>query len=303
MPSYTFTSTANAFVLRGARPVFVDIRPDTLNIDERLIERALSPKTKAICVVHYAGVACEMDAILALAEAHKLPVVEDAAQGVKAFYKDRALGSIGDFGCFSFHETKNFSSGEGGALLINAPSFAERAEYILEKGTNRSRFFRGEVNKYNWVDIGSSYLPSEIVAAFLWAQLEQAEVIQSKRMALWERYHFALEELERRESLRRPIIPSSCRHNAHMYYLLLPTTSIRNELMEYLKSKGILAPFHFLPLHASPFGQQYWSGEKSLPITEDLSSRLMRLPLFFDFSLAEQDHVIESICSYFSSRH
>ncbi len=281
MPSYTFVSTANAFVLRGGVPVFVDIREDTLNIDERLIEAAITPRTKAIVPVHYAGVACEMDTIMAIARNHNLLVIEDAAQGVMATYKERPLGSIGDLGCYSFHETKNIISGEGGALLINNPVFADRAEIIREKGTNRSQFFRGQVDKYTWVDIGSSYLPGELIAAFLWAQMEEAESITAKRLAIWNHYHQAFKALEESGRIRRPIIPGNCGHNAHMYYLLLKDIDDRSRFISIAKDKGIACVFHYVPLHSAA----YQSGRAldqciDLPHTDSLSSRLARLPLW-----------------------
>lgn len=280
MPSYTFVSTANAFVLRGGVPVFVDIRPDTLNIDETLIEAAITSKTKAIVPVHYAGVACEMDVIMDIANRHDLLVIEDAAQGVMASYKGRALGSIGDLGCFSFHETKNIISGEGGALLINNPDFVERAEIIREKGTNRSKFFRGQVDKYSWVDIGSSYLPGEIIAAFLWAQLEEAESITNKRLEIWSRYHSAFAELESEGRLRRPIVQEGCKHNAHMYYLLLSDLQDRSQFIEEMNSLGINCVFHYVPLHSAPCGLEKARVFGELPVTEDLAERLVRLPMW-----------------------
>lgn len=280
MPSFTFVSTANAFVLRGAVPVFVDIRPDTLNLDEALIESAITPRTRAICVVHYAGVACEMDAILAIAERYGLKIVEDAAQGIFSTYKGRPLGSMGAFGALSFHETKNVISGEGGALLVNDPAYVERAEVIREKGTNRSKFFRGQVDKYTWVDIGSSYLPGEIIAAFLAAQLEQGEEITRMRLALWDRYHAWAKEFEDREQVRRPVIPAHCAHNAHMYYLLLPSLGQRTTFIEAMKTNGVGTVFHYIPLHSSPAGQRFGRTAGKLPVTDDVSDRLVRLPLF-----------------------
>lgn len=280
MPSYTFVSTANAVVLRGAVPVFVDIRPDTLNIDESKIEAAITPKTKAVMPVHYAGVACEMDTIIALAERHGLLVIEDAAQGICAGYKGKPLGSIGHMAAFSFHETKNVISGEGGALLVNDENFAAPAEIMREKGTNRSQFFRGEVDKYTWVDIGSSYLPGEIIAAFLHAQLEQAQDITDKRMALWQRYHEALEPLELAGKLTRPTIAPGCEHNAHMYYILLENAQMRSDFIAHMKDNGVHTVFHYVPLHASPAGQKYARAHGSMAHTEELSSRLVRLPLW-----------------------
>ncbi|GAA4999727.1 dTDP-4-amino-4,6-dideoxygalactose transaminase [Pseudoluteimonas lycopersici] len=280
MPSFTFVSTANAFVLRGAVPVFVDIRPDTLNIDESLIEAAITPRTRAICVVHYAGVGCEMDAILAIAGKHGLAVVEDAAQGIFSTYRGKPLGSIGALGALSFHETKNVISGEGGALLVNDPALAERAEIIREKGTNRSKFFRGQVDKYTWVEVGSSYLPSEILAAFLAAQLDEAEDITRRRLAIWDRYHAWAAPLEARGLLRRPIVPAHCTHNAHMYYLLLPSLEQRTAFIDVLKQRGIGAVFHYIPLHSSPAGQRYGRSSGELPVTDSTSDRLVRLPLW-----------------------
>ena len=291
MPSYTFVSTANAFVLRGGVPVFVDIRADTLNIDENLIEAAITPRTKAIVPVHYAGVACEMDTIMAIAERHNLLVIEDAAQGVMSSYKGKPLGAIGHMGTYSFHETKNVISGEGGALLVNAARFAERAEIIREKGTNRSLFFRGQVDKYTWVDIGSSYLPSEIIAAFLWAQLEDAQVITAKRMTIWQSYHAALAGLEVAGKLRRPTVPADCIHNAHMYYMLLESLAQRTEVIARLKLKGINSVFHYVPLHNSPAGMKYGRANGALPNTESLADRLVRLPMWLGMEDG-QDQVI-----------
>lgn len=280
MPSYTFVSTANAFVLRQAVPVFVDVRSDTLNLDENLIEQAITPRTRAIVAVHYAGVGCEMDAILAIARRHKLLVIEDAAQGICASYKGKPLGAIGDLGCVSFHETKNVVSGEGGALLVNAERFVERAEIVREKGTNRSQFFRGEVDKYTWVDIGSSFLPSEIVAAFLAAQLDHAQELTRRRLAIWGTYHEAFGELERRERVRRPIIPADCTHNAHMYYLLLPDLESRGRVIQNLKQQGIATVFHYVPLHSAPAGKRYGRPHGALSVTDDVADRLVRLPLW-----------------------
>jgi dTDP-4-amino-4,6-dideoxygalactose transaminase len=280
MPSYTFVSTANAFVLRGGVPVFVDIRPDTLNIDESLIEAAITPRTKAIVPVHYAGVACEMDTIMEIAERHRLLVIEDAAQGVMARYKGRPLGAIADLGCYSFHETKNIISGEGGALLVNNPEFVERAEIIREKGTNRSKFFRGQVDKYTWVDIGSSYLPGEIIAAFLWAQMQEADSITARRMAIWQRYHAAFEELEKAGRVRRPIVPEGCEHNAHMYYLLLEDLRDRTAFIEAMRSHEINCVFHYVPLHSAPQGFACGRVSGDMQVTSDLSDRLVRLPLW-----------------------
>jgi dTDP-4-amino-4,6-dideoxygalactose transaminase len=294
MPSYTFVSTANAFVLRGGVPVFVDIRPDTLNIDETLIEAAITPRTKAIVPVHYAGVACEMDAIMGIAKRHDLLVIEDAAQAVMSTYKDEHLGTIGHLGAYSFHETKNIISGEGGALLVNDARFAERAEIIREKGTNRSQFFRGQIDKYTWVDIGSSYLPGEVIAAFLWAQMEEALTITEKRMDLWHRYHAALAPLENTGKLRRPIIPDGCRHNAHMYYILLESMDKRAAIISHLKEQGVLAVFHYVPLHNSPAGKKFGRTSGLLTHTDGLADRLLRLPLWVGMDEA-QDMVIEQL--------
>jgi len=281
MPSYTFVSTANAFVLRGGVPVFVDIREDTLNINERLIEAAITPRTKAIVPVHYAGVGCEMDIIMAIARTHNLLVIEDAAQGVMASYKGRPLGSIGDLGCYSFHETKNIIAGEGGALLVNNPAFAERAEIIREKGTNRSQFFRGQVDKYTWVDIGSSYLPGELIAAFLCAQMEEAQAITAKRLEIWDHYHQAFQVLEEAGHVRRPVIPAECAHNAHMYYLLLEDLKERSNFIARMEESGISCVFHYVPLHDAIQAQSIGAVvPTNLPVTTSLSDRLVRLPLW-----------------------
>lgn len=280
MPSYTFVSTANAFVLRGAVPVFVDIRSDTLNIDESLIEEAITERTKAIVVVHYAGVGCEMDSILEIANRHGLVLIEDAAQGLMSSYKGRPLGSIGDFGAYSFHETKNVISGEGGALIINHEKNADRAEIIREKGTNRSQFFRGQVDKYTWVDVGSSYLPSEVISAFLWAQLQEAREITRMRLDVWDQYNSLLQPLERDGLLRRPVIPAHCEHNAHMYYILLPSLTKRTRLMSDLKENGVHTVFHYVPLHSAPAGKRYGRTVGSMANTNELSDRLLRLPLW-----------------------
>ena len=298
MPSYTFVSTANAIVLRQAVPVFVDIREDTLNIDETKIEAAITPKTKAICAVHYAGVAAEMDAILKLARKHKLLVIEDAAQGLMASYKGKALGTIGDLGAISFHETKNIVSGEGGALLIQDDKLALRAEIIREKGTNRSQFFRGQIDKYTWVDIGSSYLPSDLLSALLLAQLERAREITDKRLAIWSRYQKGLQEFASAGVVRLQTIPKECQHNAHIFYLLLPDLASRTALIDTLKAEGIQAPFHYVPLHSSPGGKKFGrvssgSGSvNSLPVTDAASDRLVRLPLFAELESA--DRVLET---------
>lgn len=293
MPAYTFVSTANAFVLRGGVPVFVDIREDTLNLDERLIEAAITSRTRAIVPVHYAGVACEMDAIMAIAARHGLKVVEDAAQGIMASYKGRALGSIGDLGAYSFHETKNVISGEGGALLVNDPTLVQGAEIIREKGTDRGRFFRGEVDKYTWQEVGSSFLPGEMIAAFLWAQLEEAERITDDRLAIWQRYHDLLQPLEQKGLLRRPFIPVDCQHNAHMYYVLLAPEIDRRHVLTELKKNDIYAVFHYVPLHGSPAGQRYARTHGDLPVTEQQSERLMRLPLWGGLSVQQQIRIVE----------
>lgn len=293
MPSYTFVSTANAFVLRGGVPVFVDIREDTLNLDENLIEAAITTRTRAIVPVHYAGVACEMDAIMTLANRHGLKVVEDAAQGVMASYKGRMLGSIGDLGAYSFHETKNVISGEGGALLVNDPDLAARAEIIREKGTDRSRFFRNEVDKYTWQEVGSSFLPGEVTAAFLWAQLEEAQSITNKRLAIWRRYHELLASFEHKGLLRRPIVPADCQHNAHMYYVLLAPEIDRQKVLSELKKNDIYSVFHYVPLHSSPGGQRYCRTHGELEVTVKQSECLVRLPLWVGLLPAQQDRIVE----------
>ena len=295
MPSFTFVSTANAFVLRGGVPVFVDIRADTLNIDEQRIEAAITPRTRAIAPVHYAGVGCEMAPILALARRHNLLVIEDAAQGLMSEHRGRRLGTFGQLGALSFHETKNVISGEGGALLVNDPALFERAEIVREKGTNRSSFFRGEVDKYTWVDIGSSYLPGEIIAAFLWAQLEEADAITERRRQLWNRYHQRLEPLERSGRLRRPVIPEGCRHNAHLYYILLPTLEARTRLIARLRERDIHAVFHYVPLHSSPAGRRYGRAAGSMANTDALSDRLLRLPLWLGMDADVPDAVARVI--------
>ncbi len=294
MPSYTFVSTANAFLLRGAVPVFVDIRADDLNLDERKIEAAITPRTRAIVPVHYAGVGCQMDEIMKIADRFRLLVIEDAAQGIMATYRDRALGSIGHFGALSFHETKNIIAGEGGALLINDPVFAERAEIIREKGTNRSLFFRGQIDKYTWVDIGSSYLPGEIIAAFLWAQMEEAEAISTRRMALWKRYHEGLKGLEEVGRVRRPLIGADSRHNAHMYYLILRDLADRTAFIDAMRAEGVSCVFHYVPLHSSPMGREVGRTAGTLDVTTNLAERLVRLPLWLGIE-PHLDRVIELI--------
>lgn len=300
LPSFTFVSTANAVVLRGGVPVFVDIRPDTLNIDETKIEAAITPRTKAIFVVHYAGVACEMDQIMAIANQHNLIVVEDAAQAIFSHYKQRPLGSMGHLAAVSFHETKNIVSGEGGALLINDATLAERAEIIREKGTNRSQFFRGEVDKYTWVDMGSSFLPSDILAAFLWAQLEQGESIIQRRLALWHLYHAAFENAEQQGLVRRPIVPADSQHNGHIYYVLLSSLEERTAALAYLKQMGVQATFHYVPLHNAPAGLKYGRTSGRLEVTETLSDRLLRLPLHARLTPVEAMQVASHLLSFLS---
>lgn len=293
MPSFTFVSTANAFVLRGAVPVFVDIREDTLNLDEKLIETAITSRTRAIVPVHYAGVSCEMDTIAEIANRHGLKIIEDAAQGVMAGYKGRALGAIGDIGCFSFHETKNIISGEGGSLLVNDPELVQTAEIMREKGTDRGRFFRGEVDKYTWQDVGSSFLPSEITAAFLWAQLEQAERITAERLAVWSRYHEMLAPFEQRGVLRRPAVPPDCQHNGHIYYILLKTAADRSRVLAELKQNDIYAVFHYVPLHSSPAGMRFGRAAGDLALTTSQSERLLRLPMWLGLKESQQQRVCE----------
>jgi len=294
MPSYTFVSTANAFVLRGAVPVFVDIRPDTLNIDESKIEDAITEQTRAIVTVHYAGVGCEMDSIMDIARKHDLLVIEDAAQALMSSYKGRPLGSIGHMATLSFHETKNIISGEGGALLVNDPGLIERAEIIREKGTNRSQFFRGEVDKYTWVDIGSSYLPGELIAAFLWAQMEEAEAITRKRLDIWNTYHQWFDDNERSGNIRRPAVPTHCEHNAHMYYLLLPSLQSRTKFIKQLANVGINSVFHYIPLHSAPAGQRLGRSHGDLTNTTELANKLVRLPLWLGLD-KHQAEVIRQI--------
>lgn len=298
MPSYTFVSTADAFVLRGARIVFVDIRPDTMNIDEKMIEAAITPKTKVIVPVHYAGVACEMDAIMKIAKKYNLKVVEDAAQGVDAYYKGAALGTIGDFGCYSFHETKNYTMGEGGALLFQKEEYLDKAEILREKGTDRSKFFRGQVDKYRWVDYGSSYLPSELNAAYLYAQLEEAEKINKKRMEIYEYYHKNLHGLALEGKIQQPFVPEGCVHNAHMYYIKVKDIQVRTRLIAYLKEKGIMSVFHYIPLHSSPAGKQFgrFAGEDVYTTKE--SERLLRLPMFYNLDMENVKKITEAIVSF-----
>lgn len=295
LPSFTFVSSANAFVLRGAVPVFVDVREDTLNLDERQVEAAITSRTRAVAPVHYAGVGCEMDAIVAIARRHNLHIVEDAAQAIMASYKGSALGAIGDLGSFSFHETKNIMSGEGGCLLVNAPELSLRAEILREKGTDRSRFFRGEVDKYTWQDIGSSYLPSDLTAAFLWAQFEEAERITRERLAIWTRYHDMLAPMEQRGLLRRPIVPVHCRHNGHLYYVLLPPEINRSIVLRKLRDENIQAVFHYVPLHSSPAGKRFGRTHGDLALTTELSERLIRLPMWMGLQQAQQERICDTL--------
>ena len=295
MPSFTFVSTVNAFVLRGARPVFVDIRPDTLNLDETRLEAAITPRTRAIVVVHYAGVACEMAAIMAVAEAHGLPVVEDNAHGLFGTYRGRRLGSFGVLSTLSFHDTKNLSCGEGGALVINDASYADRAEIIREKGTNRKRFYRGQVDKYTWCDIGSSYLPSDILAAYLLAQLEARDEIQFRRQALWARYQSGLSEWASHHGIGLPTVPADCAHPAHLFYLVMPSIEARTRLLAFLRARQVLAVFHYLPLHLSDMGRRFGGHEGQCPVTESIADRLVRLPLFYQLSDADQQRVIDAV--------
>jgi TDP-4-keto-6-deoxy-D-glucose transaminase len=299
MPSYTFVSTADAFVLRGAKAVFVDIRPDTMNIDERLIEDAITEKTKAIVPVHYAGVGCKMDKIMEIAQKHNLLVIEDAAQGVMSTYKGKALGTIGDFGCYSFHETKNYSMGEGGALLIKNKEDVEQAEIIREKGTNRSKFFRGQIDKYTWVDAGSSYLPSELNAAYLYAQLELADEINNNRLASWNRYYEGLKKLKDEGLIELPVIPEDCTHNAHMFYIKNKDLDERTEFISYMKENGVGCVFHYIPLHSAPAGLKYgrFNGEDKYTTKE--SERLARLPLYYNLTEEDQEKVIDTIYKFY----
>lgn len=300
MPSYTFVSTANAFVLRGARIVFVDIRPDTMNIDENLIEAAITKRSKAIVPVHYAGIACEMDTIMDIARRHNLLVIEDAAQGVMSTYNKRALGTIGDYGCYSFHETKNYSMGEGGALVIENSDMIEPAEIIREKGTNRSKFFRGEIDKYTWVDAGSSYLPSELNAAYLYAQLERAQEILDDRMRIWNTYYGELKELEEKGYIQLPVVPAECKHNAHMFYIKTRNLDERTRLIDYLRSKQIFAVFHYVPLHSSPAGRKYGRLNGEDIYTTNESNRLLRLPLYYGMAVSDVEFVIDTIRKFYA---
>jgi dTDP-4-amino-4,6-dideoxygalactose transaminase len=301
MPSYTFVSTANAFVLRGAIPVFIDIRPDTLNIDEALIEDAITSRTRAIVVVHYAGISCDMDAIVNIAKKHDLYIVEDAAQALESKYKNKFLGTIGDIGAISFHETKNIISGEGGAILVNNNSFVERSEIIREKGTNRSQFIRGEVDKYTWRDIGSSYLPGELIAAFLWAQLENSFDITSSRVRIWKKYFELFHNLESDGIVKRPFVPDYCTHNAHLFYLILPDEDIRNSVIGILKDAGVHCLFHYLPLHSSPAGRKFTRFHGSMHHTDNMSTRILRIPLWYGMSDNEIERVFKLVD--FAVRH
>lgn len=300
LPSYTFSSTANAFVLAGARLVFVDIRPDTMNIDETKIEEAITDKTKAICVVHYAGVACEMDTIMSIAYEYNLLVVEDAAQAVMSTYKGRYLGTIGDFGCYSFHETKNYSMGEGGAILINNPAYIDKAEILREKGTNRSQFYRGEIAKYNWVDFGDSYLPSDLNAAYLWAQLEKADEINRNRLEIWNRYYEAFSPLLEEKKVELPIIPEGCTHNAHMFYIKCKDYSVRQAYIQYMKEKNVLCVFHYVPLHSAPAGLKFGRFHGTDEYTTAISDRLVRLPMYYGLSAENHEYVINNTLDFFS---
>jgi dTDP-4-amino-4,6-dideoxygalactose transaminase len=298
VPSFTFVSTVNAFVLRGVKPIFADVRPDTLNLDERQLERLITPRTKAIVTVHYAGVACEMDAIMTIADAHGIAVIEDNAHGLFGKYKGRWLGTFGKMATQSFHETKNFTCGEGGALLVNDPALAERAEILREKGTNRSRFFRGQVDKYTWVDVGSSYVLSDMLAAYLFAQIEARDEIQAKRAELWHRYHEHLADWAEEHGVQRPTIPADVEQAYHMYYIVLPSLEVRTRLIQHLKAHSIQAVFHYLPLHLSDMGRQYGGQVGDCPVTEDVSDRLLRLPFFNFLKEEEQMRVIESLYAF-----
>lgn len=302
LPSFTFSSTANSFVLAGATLVFVDIRPDTMNIDETKIEAAITDKTKVICPVHYAGVACEMDTIMKIAKKYNLMVVEDAAQGVMSSYKGRALGTIGDFGCFSFHETKNYSMGEGGAIVINNPNYVERAEILREKGTNRSQFFRGQVAKYNWVDFGDSYLPSDLNAAYLWAQLEVADEINNNRLSSWNRYYEAFKPLQEKEIIELPTVPEDCVHNAHMFYIKCKSLDTRQNYIKYMKENDILCVFHYVPLHSAPAGSKFGRFNGKDEYTTADSDRLVRLPLYYNIADEDLEKVIEKTLEFFGEK-
>ena len=294
-PSFTFVTTASSFALRGAKIVFLDIKNDTLNLDENLLEQAITPKTKAIIPVHYAGVSCEMDKILEIAKKYNLKIVEDAAQAVGSFYKEKPCGSIGDLGCYSFHETKNISCGEGGALLVNDENFIEQAEIVREKGTNRSKFFRGQVDKYTWVELGSSYLPSDMLAAYLYPQLSEMEQINDRRIELWNNYHKNFEEFESKGIIKRPYVPVNCKHNAHMYYLRFGSLDIRTKFINFMKQNEIMCVFHYIPLHSSPAGQKYGQVVGKMDITNNVSDTLVRLPLFYGMNFEMQEIIINKI--------
>ena len=302
LPSFTFSSTANAFVLAGAKLVFIDIRPDTMNIDETKIEEAITSNTKAICVVHYAGVSCDMNKIMNIAKKHNLLVVEDAAQGVMSKYNDEYLGTIADFGCYSFHETKNYSMGEGGALLIKDPKYNLKAEILREKGTNRSQFYRGQVDKYSWMSYGSSYLPSELNAAYLWAQLEKADVINENRLSLWNNYYNSFKVLENNNLVKLPIIPNECTHNAHMFYIKLKSLEERTAYIEFMKKNDILCVFHYVPLHSAPAGKMYGRFYGQDKFTTSESDKLVRLPLYYNLSQEDQQKVIDKTFEFFNKR-
>ncbi|MGN0596114.1 MAG: dTDP-4-amino-4,6-dideoxygalactose transaminase [Ruminiclostridium sp.] len=299
MPSYTFVSTADAFVLRGAEIIFVDIRPDTMNIDEKLIEAAITPKTKAIVPVHYAGVGCEMDEITDIADKYKLKIIEDTAQGIMSEYKGKALGTFGDFGCLSFHETKNYSMGEGGALIINSDEMIEKAEIVREKGTDRSKFYRGQIDKYTWVDYGSSYLPSELNAAYLYAQLEEADKINNQRLGCWERYYENLSALGKKEKLEIPFVPEYCKHNAHMFYIKAKDIEERTRLISYLREKGVGSVFHYIPLHSSPAGKKFGRFIGKDVYTTKESERLLRLPMWYGLTLENVDYICQCIEDFY----
>lgn len=299
LPSYTFSSTANAAVLAGAKLVFVDIRPDTMNIDEKKIEQAINEKTKVIIAMHYAGVACEMDTIMDIARRHNLMVVEDAAQAVMSTYKGKALGTIGDFGCFSFHETKNYSMGEGGAILINNPDYNERAEILREKGTNRAKFFRGQVDKYTWVDFGDSYLPSELNAAYLWAQLQKAEEVNQNRIATWQKYYDAFKPLVDLRKVDIPYVPDECVHNAHMFYLKLKNLEQRTEFIKYMRENNVCCVFHYIPLHSAPAGLKFGRFDNDDEFTTKESERLVRLPMYYNLKSTDLEYIIEEVNSFF----
>lgn len=299
MPSYTFSSTAAAAVMHGAKLVFVDIRPDTMNLDERLIEDAITERTRAIMPVHYAGIGCEMDTILAIAKKHHLKIIEDAAQGVQAYYKGQALGTLGDFGCYSFHETKNYTMGEGGALVIKEESYNEKAEILREKGTNRSKFFRGQIDKYTWVDSGSSYLPSDMNAAYLWAQLELAEQMNEDRLATWNYYDEALRELAKEGRIEQPFVPEYAKHNAHMYYVKAKDIAERSALIQFLKEQGVQTVFHYIPLHSAPAGERFGRFHGEDRYTTKESERLLRLPMYYQMTESDREYVVEKIHEFY----